>query len=132
MIQSTEQALRLVKDTRLSESERTEGIHYLRDAPTDEGIRALVGALQDDDHGVRFAAANALAYMGDAAMPAVLHALAQPDNDVVLRKGVAIVIGENTSPKVRSEGQALLKALKGPQAGIATMEAAIRLMPSFS
>lgn len=132
MIQSTEQALSAIKNTRLSENERAEGIHFVRDAPSPEGIQALVTALQDTDHGVRFAAANALAYLGDAAMPALLQALAQPDNDNVLRKGAVIVINESTSNKVRTQCQSLLAALKGSQAGIATMEEAIRLMPSFS
>ena len=131
MIQSTEQAIAAFQNTRLSESEREEGIHYVRQNPSAEGIKALVGVLQDNDHGIRFAAANALAYVGDDAMPALLAALAQADNDVVLRKGAAIVVGESSSPKVRAQGQDLLHALKGSQAGIATMEAAIKLMPSF-
>lgn len=131
MTQSTEQAIAAIQNTRLSESEREEGIHYIRQNPSSEGIKVLVGVLQDNDHGIRFAAANALAYLGDLAMPDLLNALAQADNDVVLRKGAAIVIGETSSPKVRAECHDLLHALKGPQAGIATMEAAIKLMPIF-
>jgi HEAT repeat protein len=131
MIESTEQAIAAIKNTRLSEREREQGIHYVRDEPSTEGIEALVVALRDDDHGIRFAAANALAYLGAASMPALLQALAQPDTDVLLRKGATIVIGENTNPKVREQCQKLLVTLKGPQAGIATMEEAVRLMPSF-
>ena len=73
----------------------------------------LVEALRDNDHGVRFAAAHTLAYVGDAAVPALLRALAQPDTDVVLRKGATIVISESTSPKVRQQGQPLLSVFKG-------------------
>ena len=131
MIQTTEQAIAVIQNTRLSEAEREEGIHFVRQAPSAQGIEVLVETLRDNDHGVRFAAAHALAYVGDAAMPALLQALAQADNDIALRKGATIVIGENTSPKVREQGQTLLNALKGSQAGIATMEAAIKLMPSF-
>jgi HEAT repeat protein len=131
MIQTTEQAIAVIQNTRLSEAEREEGIHFVRQAPSAQGIEVLVETLRDNDHGVRFAAAHALAYVGDAAMPTLLRALAQPDTDVVLRKGATIVISESTSPKVRQQGQALLNALKGSQAGIATMEAAIKLMPSF-
>ena len=131
MIQTTEQAIAVIQNTRLSEAEREEGIHFVRETPSAQGIEVLVETLRDNDHGVRFAAAHALAYVGDAGMPALLRALAQPDTDVVLRKGATIVISESTSPKVRQQGQALLSALKGSQAGIATMEAAIKLMPSF-
>ena len=131
MIQTTEQAIAVIQNARLSEAEREEGIHFVREAPSAQGIDVLIEALRDNDHGVRFAAAHALAHVGDAAMPALLRALAQPDTDVVLRKGATIVISESTSPKVRQQGQALLNALKGSQAGIATMEAATKLMPSF-
>ena len=131
MIQTTEQAIAVIQNTRLSETEREEGIHFVRQAPSAQGIEVLVEALRDNDHGVRFAAAHALAYVGDAAMPALLQALAQADNDIALRKGATIVITESTGPKVREQGQTLLNALKGSQAGIATMEAAIKLMPSF-
>ena len=131
MIQTTEQAIAVIQNTRLSETEREEGIHFVRQAPSTQGIEVLVEALRDNDHGVRFAAAHALAYVGDAAMPPLLQALAQADNDIALRKGATIVITESTGPKVREQGQTLLNALKGSQAGIATMEAAIKLMPSF-
>lgn len=131
MIQSTEQAISTMQNTRLSEKDREEGIHYLRDNSSPAGIDALVAALRDDDHGVRFAAANALAFLGDSAMPALLKALAQPDCDSLLRNGAYIVLNENTSPRVRQSSGELLKALKGPQAAIATMEASVKLMPSF-
>lgn len=132
MIQSYEQAISVLQNNRLPEGDREQGVHYLRDNPSPEGMKALVTALQDDDHGIRFAAAKALAYAGDAAMPPLLQALANPDNDVLLRNGAHMVITESSSPKVRQQGQDLLKALKGSQAGIATMEAAFKLMPSFS
>lgn len=131
MIQSTQQAIAALQNTRLSEAEREQGIHYLRDNRSSEGIEALVAALQDADAGIRFAAGNALAGLGDAAMPALLQALAQPGNDILLRSGAHRVISENVSARVREQGQGLLKALKGPQAGIASMEAAIKLMPLF-
>ena len=131
MIQTTEQAIAVIQNTRLSEAEREEGIHFVRQAPSAQGIEVLVETLRDNDHGVRFAAAHALAYVGDAAMPALLRALAQADNDIALRKSATMVISESTSTKVREQGQPLLNALKGSQAGIATMEAAIKLMPTF-
>ena len=131
MIESTEQAISIVKNKQLAEVDREQGIYYLRDNPSNTSIRALVAALSDDDHGIRFAAAKALAFLGDAAMPALLEALTSPDNDVVLRNGARVVVTESSSPRVREQGQELLKAFKGSQAGIATMEAAFKLMPVF-
>ena len=76
MIQTTEQAIAVIQNTRLSEAEREEGIHFVRQAPSALGIEVLVETLRDNDHGVRFAAAHALSYVGDAAMPTLWRALA--------------------------------------------------------
>ena len=131
MIESTAQAVAAMNNPKLPENERSAATHYLRDNPSAEGSAALVAALEDDDHGVRYTASSALAYIGDSAMPALLDALAQPDNSKMLRDGAHRVITENSSPKVHASCDELLAALRGSQAGIATMEAAVRLMPTF-
>lgn len=131
MIESTAQAVAAMNNARLSENERTSAVHYLRDNPSGEGNAALVAALEDDDHGVRYAASAALAYIGEPAMPTLLEALAKPDNNRVLRDGATRVLTENSSSRVREACGPLLAAFKGSQAGIATMEAAIPLMASF-
>lgn len=131
MIESTVQAIAAMNNRKLPENERTAAVHYLRDNPSSEGNTALVAAMEDEDHGVRYAASSALAYIGDPAMAALLDALAQPGNNKVLRDGAYRVLTDNPSLKVQETCGPLLAALKGPQSGIATMEAAIRLMPTF-
>lgn len=131
MIESIAQAIAAMNNARLPENERTAAVHYLRTNPSAEGIAALVAALEDDDHGVRYAASAALAYIGEAAMPALLAALARPDNNKVLRDGATRVLTESTSSKVHQTCGPLLAAMKGSQAGIATMEAAIPLIATF-
>lgn len=131
MIESPAQAVAAMNNPKLPENERAAAVHYLRDNPSVEGNVALVAALEDDDHGVRSAASSALAYIGDPAMPALLDALASPDNSKALRDGAHRVITENSSSKVHASCGDLLAALRGPQASIATMEAAFHLMPTF-
>lgn len=131
MFESTEQAVAVLKDSSLPELERADAAHFLQDHPTAEAIDALVAALTDVDHGVRWAAGSALAHIGEPAMPALLWALAQPNTSKVLRDGAHHVVTDNSSPRVVNLCQPLLQALKGPQAGIASMEAAISLMPHF-
>jgi len=132
MIESPAQAIAAINNPKLPENEHSAATHYLADNPSREGYAALVAALEDDDHGVRYAASSALAYIGDAAMPALLAALAQPDNSKMLRDGAHRAISENSSSRVRSSCGDLLVALRGSQAAIATMEAALPLMATFS
>ena len=81
--------------------------------------------------GVLIVVAALLIFHQAAGVPALLDALAQPDNSKMLRDGAHRVITENSSPKVHASCDELLAALRGSQAGIATMEAAVRLMPTF-
>ncbi len=128
MIKSTEEALAFLKNTRLSEVERENAIHYLQEFPSSEGMEALVAALQDDDDGVRWAAGTALARLGEAGIPALLRALCQSTEDEVLRRGAQHVLHYNASPRVRQQTQELMDALKGPGAAVETMEVAHKLL----
>ena len=132
MIESTPQAIAAMNNAKLPENERTDAVHYLRDNPSSEGNAALVAALEDNDHGVRYAASSALAYIGEPAMPALLDALSQPDNSKALRDGAHRVLTENSSSRVHEKCGPLLAALRGSQAAITTMEEAIHLMGTFS
>lgn len=132
MINSVEQAIAELQNGDLPEAERVNAARFLQGNPSSQGIDALVEALEDDDHGVRWAAGSALAFIGEPAMPAILSALITPDTSRVLRDGVHHAIVDNSSPRVRAQCQDLLKALKGPQSGIASMEAAMKLMPVFT
>jgi len=131
MIKSPEEAIAILKATRLSELEREDAIRFLQEYPTSEGMRVLVAALQDDDSGVRWKAAAALAALGEAGMPALLEALCQPSEDELLREGARHVLHYNRSPRVRQQSRELMQALTGPGASLTTMEAAHMLLPLF-
>jgi HEAT repeat protein len=131
MIQSSAQAIAILQDQHLPENQRTDAARFLATDTSDESIAALVAALSDADHGVRWAAGSALALLGDAAMPAMLSALLQPNVDKTLRDGVRHVLTDNRSAHVRQLSAPLVKALKGPEADIAAMQEAAKLLPSF-
>jgi HEAT repeat protein len=120
-----------LQDQHLPENQRTDAARFLATDTSDESIAALVAALSDADHGVRWAAGSALALLGDAAMPAMLSALLQPNVDKTLRDGVRHVLTDNRSANVRQLSAPLVKALKGPEADIAAMQEAAKLLPSF-
>ena len=129
MIDSTSEAIEILKDGKRSEVEREQAIYYLRDQGSPEAIDALVAALQATDYGVRWSAAKALAAMGDAGIPALLRALISPaGDDQLLREGAHHVLKDNASPEVRSKTHELLGALKGPSADIETMMVASKLL----
>ena len=128
MIKSTEEAIAILKNIRLSELERDDAIHYLQEYPSPEGMEALVAALQDDDSGVRWAAGAALAQLGEAGLPALLRALSRSGQDTLLRQGARHVLHYNASPRVRQQTQELMQALKGPGSAVATMEVAHALL----
>jgi HEAT repeat protein len=127
MIDSTQSAISTLQDTSKSELEREEGITYLAENVSAEGAQALVAALEDDDEGVQWKAASALGRLGEDALPSLLRALARPDNDARLRKGALHAV-HTMNPELREETKELEKALTGPAADIATMEAASDLM----
>jgi HEAT repeat protein len=131
MIQSSAQAIAILQDQHLPENQRTDAARFLATDTSEESIAALVAALSDADHGVRWAAGSALALLGDAAMPAMLSALLQPNVDKTLRDGVRHVLTDNRSANVRQLSAPLAKALKGPEADIAAMQEAAKLLPSF-
>ncbi len=131
MIESTAQAIQILQNPRLPENQRADAAHFLAGDPTPDVLTALVAALSDTDHGVRWAAGSTLAQIGDPAMPAVLNALIQPGVDKTLRDGVRHVLTDNHSAKVRQLSVPLIKALKGPEADIAAMQEALKLLPSF-
>ena len=131
MFETNAQAIAALQDMRLPESQRTEAAHFLVTDPTSDGIAALVAALSDGDHGVRWAAGTALAHIGEPAMNTLLNALIGPNVDKTLRDGARHVLTDNSSAHVRELSVPLVKALKGPEADIATMQEALKLLPAF-
>jgi HEAT repeat protein len=131
MPESTPEAIAVLQNTRLPEHQRVDAARSLAAAATPAGIAALTVSLRDDDHGVRWAAGSALAHIGEPAIPALLNALIGPDVDEVLRDGARHVLTDNASPRVRELSVPLIKALKGPQADIAAMPEALKLLATF-
>lgn len=132
MINSAAEAIAALKDVNLPEAERERGIHFLRDNPSPEGIEALVAVLNDDDFGVRWAASSALAVQGDAVLKPLLRMLLTSAGDPQIRDVAGRVLRDNASPDVRSDTSDLQKAMKGPEADIATMMEASRLLRQLS
>lgn len=131
MFESPAQAIADLQNTRLPENQRADAAHFLVADPTPAGIAALVVALNDGDHGVRWAAGAALAQIGEPAMPTLLTALIGADVAKALRDGARHVLTDNSSARVRELSVPLIKALKGPEADIAAMQEALKLLPSF-
>ncbi len=131
MPEVTDKAIVVLQDTRLPENQRVEAAHSLIADPTPAGIAALIASLRAGDYGVRWAAGAALAQIGEPAMPALLDALIGPDVDEMLRDGARHVLTDNASPRVRELSVPLIKALKGPQADIAAMQEALKLLAIF-
>lgn len=128
MIQSQEEALRILEDTSFMASEREIAILYLREYPSSEAAERLVQHLEDRAPGVRWAAAIALAHYGDLGLRPLLHALTQPGINAQLREGAHRVLARNPSSLSSSQLQELLEALQGLGANVATMSTAVKLL----
>ena len=128
MIESAEHAIQVIENKNLPEHERVHAIKYLRGAPSKEAVSALLIALKDDDHGVRFAASESLADMGDIVMPQLLQALSRPANDIRLREGALRVFHNSSSERVREESRELSRVLLGVGAQPLSMKAASELL----
>lgn len=128
MIESAEGAIQVIQNKDLPENERVYAIKYLRGSPGEEAVSALITALKDDDHGVRFAASEALADMGEIVMPQLLQALSGPANDIRLREGALRVLHNSSSVRVREESRDLTRVLLGAGAQPLSMKAASELM----
>ncbi|HRI56179.1 MAG TPA: HEAT repeat domain-containing protein [Anaerolineae bacterium] len=131
MLENTAQAIAALQDTKLAENQRVDAARFLAADPSPDAIAALVTALADDDHGVRWAAGSALGHQGEAALPALLSALMTPGVDKTLRDGARHVLVDNSSARVRELSVPLVKALKGPEADIAAMQEAQKLLAQF-
>lgn len=127
MFNSIEDAVKVAKDQSLTELEREKALRYLETSDDPEAIKTLIAALEDDDHGVRFAAAEVLAAQGESSFKYLLESLAQPNN-VMLRDGARVVIHKNSSVAVKAKSKELLNALDAPGADIRTMEEATKLL----
>ena len=83
----------------------------------------LTLALNDDDFGVHWEAAAALAELGAVALPELLLALANPKLAASprVREGAYHVLHYSSAPEVHNYAARLMEALKGPAADITTL-----------
>jgi HEAT repeat protein len=131
-IETEQQAIAILRDNRYGEFERERAIRFLQEHPSDEGIKAMVRGLEDDDYGVHWACGTAIAYLGENAFPAYLEALSKPDHSARLRDSARHIVHYNSSPRVKDDSQALLAAVKGPSPAITTIEAAYKLREQYN
>jgi len=126
-----EQALKVLHNTKLPENERVSAVKSLMHHQTPEVVDILIQTLEDDDQGVRWAAADVLATFGEMAYPSLLHALVKPNVDILLRQGAAHILHQNASERIRKETGALQKALKAPGTSVYAMEEANKLLIQY-
>lgn len=130
MILSEEEAMRILHDASESIAHREDAASYLEENPTVEGIDNLVLGMDDDDPGVRWATTNALAQLGEAALPAVLQALIQGYNSRMRDSAYHFLRGNN-SPWVRKHAEPVRQALRSVAPEVTAPIAAAELLAKF-
>ncbi len=118
-----------IMDNRLNPvAEREAAARFLAKYPEPQAVPRLVGALQDEDFGVRWAASESLSKLGVLALEEVLKVLADPNKvgDPRLRDSAyhMLHLGQHWPVSVKE----LMRSLKGPAADLATLEEASRLL----
>ena len=129
-ITSETQALDILRDANRAPELRAKAARYLGQYPTARVIQSLVTALQDDDFGVHWAAAEALAKCGPVVLPEMLRALTDPKRvgDPRVRDAIAHVLHEIHDPELQTQTADLVEALRRPAAVISIMMAAGALL----
>lgn len=120
--------LAIVDNGQNSSLDREGAIHELKAFPTPEVINRLIQALEDNDPGVRWAAASTLIEFGTAAAAPLLRTLVEKNDSVWLREGAYRVFHDTHDATVQALTADVIKALKGPAAGLMTTEAAVKAL----
>ena len=128
MTDHIEEALNVFSDPARPEHEREKALELLKGLPSETVTAALISALHEPDSGIRWSASDVLAMMGDSALKPLLLELASTRNDLNLRQSAIHIFHTSHSQNVRERTAALQKALKGPSAQVASMEAANQLL----
>ena len=120
---SVDDALRALEDFSSGPDIHLAAIRFL--ATMDECLeaRGLVHALQSDDFGVRWEAAEQIVRIWRIAFPLILKALLDPKKvgDSRLREGVIHILHKITDHAFQRDVAPLLKALIGPGADVNAM-----------
>ncbi|MEJ2013029.1 MAG: HEAT repeat domain-containing protein [Anaerolineales bacterium] len=125
-----DEAMRILHDDSESIARREEAASYLEENPSVTGIDGLVSGMDDDDPGVRWATSNALAELGEAALPAVLQALIQGYNSRMRDSAYHFLRG-NSSPWVRMHAEPVRQALRSVAPEVTAPKAAAELLVEF-
>ena len=125
-----DQAIEVLNDSTQNYHEREGAVRFLGGHPSQQAIDHLVRALQDDNFDVRWEAAVSLTHLGEAALPELLTALTDPHRvgDPRLREGAYHILHYTQDPPLPVPVGDLMNAMKGPAAGVATIEEAGRLL----
>jgi HEAT repeat protein len=125
---SVEDAILVLNDTHQPGYERIEAAHMLASHLEPRCLESLIHAAEDDDPGVRWAAARELAAMGEPALTPLLHALMQHPGSSILRTSVQYVIRHNKSEAILNRVAHFQQAWQGPAADLTAMLAAYNLL----
>lgn len=126
--QSEAEALTMLRNRRLALLQREEAIHYLAEHLNPQVIEELADTLTDPEFSIRWAAARALTWAGEAALVPVLRRLLEHGSSVTFRDVAYYVLDDNTSGRVQELASDVLEALKGPAADVAAPRAAYELL----
>ena len=128
MFETVEQATSILQNKNAAETKRVAAAHFLGRSGSEAAADTLVIALDDDDFGVHWAASEGLALLGEAAMPALLKALADANCSPRVIHGAKHAFHTSSSSVVRAEARPLVAAMHGPDQDIAVIQAASELM----
>jgi HEAT repeat protein len=98
--------------------DRVQAARFLATHHDPRGIDVLVRAAEDNDPGVRYAAAKALASYGEMGLPPLLHSLLNHTDIPALRETMLYVIKHNRSDWIRQKTRRLQQELHGPAADL--------------
>ena len=126
--QSIDDAIVVLNDTHYFAYERIEAAHVLAKHPEPRCLESLIHAAEDDDPGVRWAAAHELATMGEPALAPLLHALMEHPGSSLLRNAVLHVLRHNRNDAILQKVTRFQKALQGPASDLTAILAAHDLL----
>jgi HEAT repeat protein len=123
-----EEARKVLNNRAGGVEERENAIHVLSQNPQPEDLVRLVRILEDDDFGMRWAAAVALSLAGDSALRPLLQALRARPDSVWLRQGAHHVFHYSSGSIARAYAREMMDAMKGPAAELTTEECAEHIL----
>ena len=123
MFESLKHAISVLNDPNEDSLKRVDAVRYLGESGTEEAIQTLVATLEDDDYGVRWAAADELAKLGDKAAQVVLRNLLDPNTSNRVFEMAVHIFKNNGDILIRTKAETLVKALEADHEIVAMTEA---------